>query len=90
MAVEITFGRAYGIKGFIMLSGPREGGMPCHTGTTQAQPSSLKVTRSQLGEGKSGNLLAGTSLIIPVYLVTWQGWSQPVCGDVKPAGKHDV
>lgn len=68
MAVEITFGEAYEIEGFIMLSGPRERGMLCHTGTTQAQPSSLNVTRSRSGEAWRGNSLQEPALL---YWCTW-------------------
>ena len=32
----------------------------------------------------------GGHFITPVHLITWPGCSQPICGDVKAAGKYEV
>lgn len=38
--------------------------------------------------GQGGELVARTSLIARVHLVTWAGCSQPVCGNIEAAGKY--
>lgn len=37
--------------------------------------------------GHRGKVVTGTSLSILVHLVTWEGCSEAICGDVKAAGK---
>lgn len=48
----------------------------------------MSLGHSQGGQGRE--LVAGTSLISLVHLISWVGYSQPICGHIETTGKQEV